>query len=154
MSKFKKKSATSQEIPTSSLPDIIFMLLFFFMVTTVLRETTINVLQRVPHATELRKLQRKSLVSYLYIGEPKLTSQWGTEPKIQANDVFIEPKDIVLWVTQQKDQLDEVERDQITIALKVDEEVKMGLISDVQLELREANARKLLYTAIQDIDDM
>ena len=48
-------------------------------------------------------------------------------------------------------QLDEVERDQITIALKVDKEVKMGLISDVQLELREANARKLMYTTIQEM---
>lgn len=151
MAKFKKKSKTSQEIPTSSLPDIIFMLLFFFMVTTVLRETTINVQQRVPAATELRKLQRKSLVSYLYLGKPK-QNQWGTEPKIQANDVFIDTKDIVLWVTQEKDKLSEVERDQITIALKVDKEVKMGLVSDVQLELREANARKLMYTTIQDMD--
>lgn len=151
MAKFRKKSKTSQEIPTASLPDIIFMLLFFFMVTTVLRETTINVQQRVPAATELRKLQRKSLVSYLYLGRPK-QSQWGTQPKIQANDVFIETKDIVRWVTQEKDKLSEVERDQITIALKVDKEVKMGLVSDVQLELREANARKLMYTTIQDMD--
>jgi len=151
MAKFKKKSDTSQEIPTASLPDIIFMLLFFFMVTTVLRETTINVQQRVPNATELRKLQRKSLVSYLYLGKPKKI-QWGTEPKIQANDVFIDTKDIVLWVTQEKDKLSEVERDQITIALKVDKEVKMGLVSDVQLELREANARKLLYTALQELE--
>lgn len=151
MAKFRKKSKTSQEIPTASLPDIIFILLFFFMVTTVLRETTINVQQRVPAATELRKLQRKSLVSYLYLGRPK-QSQWGTQPKIQANDVFIETKDIVRWVTQEKDKLSEVERDQITIALKVDKEVKMGLVSDVQLELREANARKLMYTTIQDMD--
>lgn len=146
MSKFKKKSNTSQEIPTSALPDIIFMLLFFFMVTTVLRETTINVKQKVPEATELRKLQRKSLVSYLYIGEPKNTVLYGDEPKIQANDVFIEPKDVVLWVSKEKDKLTEAERDQITIALKADEDVKMGLISDVQLQLREANARKLMYT--------
>lgn len=152
MGKFKKKSNTSQEIPTSALPDIIFMLLFFFMVTTVLRETTINVRQSIPAATELRKLQRKSLVSYLYMGKPKNSTQWGTEPKIQANDVFINPKDLVLWVSQEKDKLSEVERDQITIALKVDKEVKMGLISDVQLELREANARKLMYTTIQEMD--
>ncbi len=151
MAKFKKKSNTSQEIPTASLPDIIFMLLFFFMVTTVLRETTINVEQRIPAATELRKLQRKSLVSYLYLGKPK-QGQWGTQPKIQANDVFIETKDIVLWVTQEKDKLSEVERDQITIALKIDKEVKMGLVSDVQLELREVNARKILYTTAQDMD--
>ncbi len=151
MGKFKKKSATSQEIPTSSLPDIIFMLLFFFMVTTVLRETTINVQQRIPGATELRKLQRKSLVSYLYIGKPKVAT-FGTEPLIQANDVFIAVDDIVLWVTQEKDKLSEVERDQITVAMKVDREVKMGLVGDVQMELRNANARKLMYTTIINID--
>ena len=153
MSKFKKKSNAKQDIPTSALPDIIFMLLFFFMVTTVLRETTINVKQRIPQATQLRKLQRKSLVSYLYIGEPKKVDQWGKEPRIQANDVFIEPKDVVLWVTREKDKLSEVERDQITIALKVDEEAKRGLVSDVELQLRKANARKLLYTTLQRVDD-
>ena len=149
MSKFKKKANTKQEIPTSALHDIIFMLLFFFMVTTVLREVTINVKQRIPEATQLRKLERKSLVSYLYVGEPKKVEQWGTEPRIQANDAFIEPKDVILWVNQEKDKLDENERDLITIAMKVDEEAKRGLISDVELQLRKANARKLLYTTLQ-----
>ena len=153
MSKFKKKSQAKQDIPTSSLPDIIFMLLFFFMVTTVLRETTINVQQRIPHAVELRKLQRKSLVSYLYVGKPKKTDQFGEEPRIQANDVFIEPKDLVMWVSQEKDKLDEVERDQLTVALKVDKEAKMGLISDVQLELRNANARKLMYSTPKKVNE-
>jgi len=153
MSKFKKKADTKQEIPTSALPDIIFMLLFFFMVTTVLREVTINVKQRIPDATQLRKLQRKSLVSYLYIGEPKKVGQWGKEPRIQANDVFIEPKDVTLFVTQEKDKLDEVERDQITIAMKVDKETQRGLVSDVELQLRKANARKLLYTTLQEMEN-
>lgn len=153
MSKFRKKAKTKQDIPTSALPDVVFMLLFFFMVTTVLREVTINVKQRIPDATQLRKLQRKSLVSYLYIGEPKKTSQWGSEPRIQANDVFIEPKDVVLWVNQEKDKLDEVERDQITIAMKVDKEAKRGLVSDVELQLRKANARKLLYTTLQKLEE-
>ena len=153
MSKFKKKANTKQDIPTSALPDIIFMLLFFFMVTTVLREVTINVKQRIPDATQLRKLQRKSLVSYLYIGEPKKTAQWGTEPRIQANDVFIEPKDVILWVNQEKDKLNEVERDQLTIAMKVDKEAKRGLVSDVEIQLRKANARKLLYTTLQETEE-
>jgi biopolymer transport protein ExbD len=149
MSKFRKKSKTNQEIPTAALPDIIFMLLFFFMVTTVLRETTINVKQIIPEATELRKLQRKSLVSYLYVGQPKNTAIYGDEPKVQANDVFIEVKDVVMWVSSEKDKLSEVERDQITIALKVDEDVKMGIISDVQLQLREGNALKVMYSVRQ-----
>ncbi len=145
MAKFTKKSKTSQEIPTAALPDIIFMLLFFFMVTTVMRENTINVKQKMPDATELRKLQRKSLVSYLYIGEPKNTVLYGDEPKIQTNDVFIELKDITLWVSKEKDKLSENERDQITIAFKSDEDVKMGLISDIEMKLRKANALKVMF---------
>lgn len=148
MAKFKKKTKTSQEIPTSALPDIIFMLLFFFMVTTVLRETDLMVEQKLPQASELRKLEKKSLVSYVYIGKPKekFTSLYGSEPRIQVNDILIEPKDIVLFVSQEKDKLDEVERDQITISLKMDRDSKMGILTDVQQYLKEANARKIMYS--------
>ena len=149
MSKFKKKAVVKQDIPTSSMPDVVFMLLFFFMVTTELRETNIDVQQRIPEATQLRKLQRKSLVTNLYIGEPKKTEQFGKEAKIQADDVFIEPKDIVQWVTRQKDLLPENERDQLTVAMKVDNEAKRGIIADVESELRKANSRKILYTTLQ-----
>ena len=149
MAKFKKKANVKQDIPTSSMPDVVFMLLFFFMVTTELREQSINVQQRVPEATQLRKLQRKSLVTNLYIGEPKKTEEFGKEAKIQADDVFIEPKDIILWVNREKDALDENERDQLTVSLKVDNEAKRGIIADVETELRKANARKLLYTTLQ-----
>ena len=149
MSKFGKKSTTSQGIPTAALPDIIFMLLFFFMVTTVLREVELMVQQDLPQAVQLQKIERKSLVSYIYIGEPRKSTTFGTEPKIQVNDVFIEPKDIVRFVNQEKDKLSEVERDQITMSLKVDIDTKMGIVSDVQQELREANARKVLYSSRQ-----
>ena len=151
MSKFKKKTSTSQDIPMASLPDIIFMLLFFFMVTTVLRESDILVAQKIPAARELSKLERKSLVSYIYIGKPKKTDM-GTEPRIQINDRLVQPSDIQKFVNEEKDKLTEVERDQITMALKVDREVKMGIIVDVQQELKEVNARKILYSATKKID--
>jgi len=146
MSKFKKKADVKQEIPTSSMPDVVFMLLFFFMVTTELRETSINVKQRIPEATQLRKLAKKSLIAYLYMGEPQKSEDLGKEAKIQANDAFIEPKDVIQWVNNEKAKLDEFERDQITISFKVDEETKRGLIADVETELRKANARKLMYS--------
>jgi len=152
MAKFTKRSKTNNEIPTAALPDIIFMLLFFFMVTTVLRETTIMVKQNLPKSTQLSKLERKSLISYIYVGQPTNTSSFGIEPKIQVNDVYIEVKDIVRFVNQEKDKLNEVERDQITMAMKVDVEAKMGIISDIQEQLREANARKVLYSSIKRID--
>ncbi|MBL7865519.1 MAG: biopolymer transporter ExbD [Cyclobacteriaceae bacterium] len=149
MSKFKKKTQVKQEIPTSSMPDVVFMLLFFFMVTTQLRETTINVQQRIPEATQMKKLMRKSLVTNLYIGEPKKLEQFGKEPKIQVDDQFIDVKDIILWVSRQRDMLAENERDQMTVALKVDIDSKRGIIADVESELRLANARRILYTTLQ-----
>ena len=147
MSKFKKKTKTSQDIPTAALPDIIFMLLFFFMVTTVLRETDVLVEQKLPSAEQLTKLRRKSLVSYLYVGKPKNQEQFGTEPRVQANDAFININEVILFVNQERDKLDESEKDKMTISLKVDEETKMGVLSDVQQELREANALKVMYNA-------
>ncbi len=145
MSKFKKKANVKQDIPTSSMPDVVFMLLFFFMVTTQLRETSIEVQQRIPEATQLRKLQRKTLVTNLYIGKPVKVEQYGEEPKIQANDAFIEPSGIGKWVNAERDKLREDEKDQLTVSLKVDNEAKRGIIVDVETELRKANARKLLY---------
>jgi biopolymer transport protein ExbD len=147
MSKFKKKTNTSTSIPTSALPDIIFMLLFFFMVTTVLREQDLLVEQKIPQATQLQKLQKKTLISYLFIGKPKNTSLYGSEPRIQANDVLITPPEIVQWVNQERDMLAEADRGFITISMKIDRDVKMGPISDVQTELRNADARRVLYAS-------
>jgi biopolymer transport protein ExbD len=152
MSKFKKKSKANPAISTASLPDIVFMLLFFFMVTTVLRDTDILVNQKIPQATQIQKLEKKSLVSYLYVGKPK-KANLGTEAKIQANDVFIEPKGIVNFVENEKAKLAEYERNLITISLKVDTETKMGIITDIKQELRNANALKLNYTSIQKMKE-
>ncbi|WP_020533876.1 ExbD/TolR family protein [Flexithrix dorotheae] len=152
MAKFKKKTNTSQDIPTSALPDIIFMLLFFFMVTTVLRETDLLVENKLPNATQLTKLEQKSLVSYIYVGKPKDTDKYGDEPRIQVNDVLIMPKEIPKFVFEEKDKLDEVERDKITMSLKVDRDAKMGIINDVKQQLREANALKVNYSSILSAD--
>jgi len=152
MGKFKGKVKLNQSIPTSSMPDVVFMLLFFFMVTTELRKTSLLVQQHIPNASQLRKLQRKSLVANLYIGEPRSTEQFGNEAKVQADDVFIESKDIILWVSRQKDMLAEAEREQLTVSLKVDGEAKRGIIADVETELRKANARKILYAALEKSD--
>lgn len=148
MSKFKKKSNASQDIPTAALPDIIFMLLFFFMVTTVLRKSDLLVQQRIPMAEQLQKIQRKSLVSHIYIGEPKRTDVYGSEPRIQVNDVLVEADDIPLFVEEERSKLAEVEREQMTMSLKVDHEAKMGIVSDVQQKLRDVNARRVLYATL------
>jgi biopolymer transport protein ExbD len=146
MSKFKKKTNVTPSISTASLPDIVFMLLFFFMVTTVLRETDLLILNRLPQATQLQKLEKKSLVSYIYVGKPRDTGKFGTEPRIQANNVLVIPRDIPNFVAAERSKLDEVEQDKITMSLKVDREAKMGIVSDVKQQLREANALKVNYS--------
>lgn len=152
MAKFSKKTKTSENIPTSALPDIIFMLLFFFMVTTVLREQEILVEQKIPQATQLQKLQKKTLISYVYIGKPKNTALYGSEPRVQANDALLNTADIVQWVNRERDALPEADRPMITISMKVDRDVKMGPISDVQTELRDADARRVLYASVGKVD--
>ena len=91
MSRFRKGVKKGMPaISTASLPDIVFMLLFFFMVTTVMRETTLFVNVLTPKATEIKKMEKKSLVSYIYIGPPikRLQSSYGTSARIQLNDAF------------------------------------------------------------------
>jgi hypothetical protein len=114
----------------------------------VLREQEILVEQKIPQATQLQKLQKKTLISYIFIGKPKNTSLYGSEPRIQANDALMNPSDIVQWVNQERDLLPESDRGGITISMKVDKDVKMGPISDVQTELREADARRVLYASV------
>jgi biopolymer transport protein ExbD len=146
MAKFVKKPKSLPAISTASLPDIVFMLLFFFMVTTVLRETDLLIMNRLPAATQLQKLEKKSLVSYIYVGKPKETGKYGAEPRIQLNDVLALPRDIINFVFNEKNDRPENEREMLTMSLKVDREAKMGIVSDVKQQLREANALKVNYS--------
>ena len=149
MSKFRKKGKKSQPaVNTASLPDIVFMLLFFFMVTTKMRETTLKVINVTPRATEIEKLEKKSLVSYIYIGKPikALQGAFGTAPRIQLNDAFKTKEDIFQFVEMEKDKRDEVERNLVTWSLKVDQKTKMGIVTEVKQELRKANALKINYS--------
>ena len=119
MARFRKKSGGGQQkINTSSLPDIIFMLLFFFMVTTVMRETTLIVKLTVPEATEVQKLDKKSLVSYIYVGTPVKTALYGTESRIQLNDSFAEVSDIQEFITREREARDEADRKFLTTSIR------------------------------------
>ncbi len=150
MSKFRKDDG--KELPpisTASLPDIVFMLLFFFMVSTTMREVTVNVTQKLPEATELSKLEKKSLVSYIYIGEPKPQFQkvFGKAPRIQLNDQFSNVGDIPDYITAEREAREEAERPSMVTSLKVDVNTKMGLVTDVKQELRKAAALNINYSA-------
>lgn len=150
MSKFKKKQgASSPGISTASLPDIVFMLLFFFMVVTKMRDTELMVTTNTPQASELTKLEKKTLVNFIFIGRP--TAKWepkfGTKPKIQLGDKFATTDDIPLFLEKHKISVPEAQRQSIISSLKVDGSVTMGIVGDVKTALRKAGQLKINYSA-------
>jgi biopolymer transport protein ExbD len=148
MAQFRKKAGSgSQSLNTASLPDIVFMLLFFFMVVTKIRTDEVKVKQTLPKASELVKLQSKIGVTYMYIGKPNNEDLFGTSTRIQLNDAFKEPKSIPIWVEEEKKRVPPSEMDKFTVAIKGDKDIKMGILNEVKTQLREVNALKILYTA-------
>ncbi len=150
MGRFKKETAKgTPKINTASLPDIIFMLLFFFMVTTVMRETTLYVRTSLPSATEIQQLERRSLVSFIYIGPPLQSQVFGTEPRIQLYDAFATVDDIASFIESERQATQEAERPLMTTSLKVDSETRMGIVTDVKQELRKVNALRVNYSTLR-----
>lgn len=148
MSKFKKKKGGElPAISTASLPDIVFMLLFFFMVATVMRQNTLMVQNNLPTADQTDKLDKKDLVMYIYAGKPsdRYQSSFGTSAKIQLNDKFADVADIQNFIYEERAAKREELIPFLTTALKVDGESNMGLVSDIKQELRKANALKINY---------
>lgn len=150
MSRFKQKiKGGTPKISTASLPDVIFMLLFFFMVTTVMRDVELKIKLKLPqNISEAKKIEKKSLVSYIYVGEPKPQFQklFGTEPRIQLNDAFAKVSDIQSFIEKERAARPESDIPFLTTSLKVDVNTKMGIITDIKQELRKANALKILYS--------
>lgn len=145
----KKGGKGTPAISTASLPDVIFMILFFFMVTTTMREEELFVKFTLPDASEVQKLEKKSLVSYIHIGQPIPSYQrkYGTAPRIQLNDSYKTTQDILEFIAAERDKLSESDRASMTVCIKADGQTRMGIITDVKQELRRANALKVSYAA-------
>ena len=145
MSKFnKKKKKGLPAVSTASLPDIVFMLLFFFMVATVMRETDLKVSNELPKASQLVRLENRKLIDYIYVGVPTDT-RFGEKPVIQLNDQYATIEEIVPFIEAKRLTRDEPEWPSVVTALKVDKEAEMGIVSDIKQELRDANALKIMY---------
>lgn len=134
---------------SSSLSDIVFMLLFFFMVTTQMRETENKVIVKIPEASEVVKLERKDLNSYINIGTPikSLQAMYGTEARIQLNDSFKTTDDIRDFIAAERESKSEQDRQFMTTSIRADQDVRMGIITDVKQELRRCSALKIMYSA-------
>ena len=153
MAKFaKKKDGDLPAVSTASLPDIVFMLLFFFMTVTTMKDSTLMVENTLPNATEVKKLEKKDRVLYIFVGKPTREYQkvFGTESKIQLNDKFAASvSDVGDFILQERAKKAQELQNVLTTALKVDKNANMGLISDIKQELRKVNALKVNYTTYE-----
>jgi biopolymer transport protein ExbD len=150
MSRFNKGGGREMpEMNTSSLPDLIFTILFFFMMVTTMREVTLQVKFEKPIGTQLEKLARKSSTSFIYIGQPTdaLKGQYGSSHRIQLNDKYAEAPEIYDYVMADRAELAESDKPFYTVSLKVDHHTPMGIITDVKQVLRKAYALKIVYSA-------
>ena len=138
-------------INTASLPDIIFMLLFFFMSVTSLKEVTYKVKITPPGATELVKLEKKSLVRYIYVGTPteEFRKAFGSETRIQLDDAFADVGQLEDYIVRERSAMKEDEQNLMTISIKADQDTRMGVIADIKQALRRAYALKISYAAVQ-----
>ena len=144
-----KRSGKKEMPEIGSSSDIVFMFLFFFMVCSQLRSTEVKVKVKLPEATEIAKLERTDLASYIYIGSPtsQYQSQYGTESRIQLNDSFKTTKDIRDFIAAERESLSEADRQLMQVSIKADEDARMGIITDVKQELRRCSALKIMYAA-------
>jgi biopolymer transport protein ExbD len=148
MGHFEKKSAkTSQDVPTSAMPDVVFMLLIFFMVTTVLREVTLQVQVDYARAENIEKIEQKRLVSYIYVGPEKVGNNQLGGTKIQIDDALID--DVGAIRTLMYDKLREEPR--LIVSLRVHDEAEFGIVTDIQEELREAGTLRINYSTKQEL---
>ncbi|KQC30061.1 ExbD/TolR family protein [Flagellimonas eckloniae] len=152
MAKFaKKKDGDLPAVSTASLPDIVFMLLFFFMTVTTMKDSSLMVDNVLPNATEIKKLEKKDRVIYIFVGTPTQEYQkvFGTEPKIQLNDKFANVEEVGSYILAERAKKPQELQNVLTTALKVDKNANMGLIADIKQQLREVNALKVNYTTYE-----
>jgi len=156
MSKFKKKKKGIPAVNTASLPDIVFMLLFFFMVATVMRETNLLVEQNLPKADQVEKLKKDRSV-FIFAGKPsqQYRDKYGKEGRIQIGDKYTDVSNIGLALSEARGKLIPELQSKVVVALKVDSETNTGLITDIKEELRELNMVKIIYitTPGNQLDD-
>lgn len=152
MSMFRHRHREVPGLNTSSLPDLIFSVLFFFMIVTHMRQVTMKVEYQVPQGKELTRLTKKSAVSYIYIGRPtkEKKSRMGNETCIQLNDKYATPAEVMDYISAEKKRMSAEDQRLMTVSIKVDKHTKMGVVTDVKQALRQAKALRINYSAVEN----
>jgi len=146
---FRRRKREVPGLNTASLPDLIFSVLFFFMIVTHMQKVAVKVQFRTPQGTELTRLTKKTAVTYIYIGKPEgnLQKTLGTATRIQLNDKFGSLDDVVDYISAERERMSPEDQQQMTVSVKADRTTKMSIIDNVKLALRKAKAYRISYSA-------
>lgn len=152
MSLIKRRQHTVPGLNTASLPDLVFSVLFFFMIVTHMQKVAVKVRYRAPQGTHLTRLTKKSTVTYIYIGAPAsyLHSNLGTTPRVQINNKFVSVDEVADYIAAERERMQPEDQEHFTVSIKADRDVPMGLISDVKQALRKAKAYNISYSAVEE----
>ncbi|MBP3834712.1 MAG: biopolymer transporter ExbD [Prevotella sp.] len=148
MNIYRRASHQVPGLNTAALPDLIFTVLFFFMIVTHMRKVELKVKYQVPAGTELSRLTKKSTVTYIYIGRGVGDSD--TKMRVQLNDKLSEVSDIVDYIVEERKRMSPEDVGKMTVSIKADRQADMGLITDVKQALRQANALRINYSAVSE----
>ena len=154
MSRFKRqRPRTVPALNVASLPDLIFTVLFFFMIVTHMRDVDPKVQYNVPEGTELTREVNKSGLVYLFIGKP-VDAQGrviADEPRIQMGNRYVTVDEIGAEIEKERSRMSEEDRQRLTVSIRADRDTEMGLINDVKQALRKAGARNINYSATKEM---
>ncbi len=148
MNIYRRASHQVPGLNTAALPDLIFTVLFFFMIVTHMRKVELKVKYQVPAGTELSRLTKKSTVTYIYIGRGVGGSD--TKMRVQLNDKLSEVSDIVDYIVEERKRMSPEDVGKMTVSIKADRQADMGLVTDVKQALRQANALRINYSAVSE----
>ena len=149
MSRFRRSRPEMPGLNTASLPDLIFSVLFFFMIVTHMRKVTLKVKYREPQGVELTRLAKKSAVTYIYIGKALQGNGRSDQTVIQMNDQIVTPAEIVDYLSEARSKMTPDEQQQMMVSIKADRDTRMEVINEVKQALRQANLLKISYSATQ-----
>lgn len=151
MSMFKRRKYEVPGLNAASLPDLIFTVLFFFMIVTHMQKVAVKVKYQVPQGTELTRLTKKSAVTYIYIGYPSdgLRRKVGGDIRIQLNDKFASPEDVADYVSAEKARMSPSDQQQMMVSIKADRHTPIGMVNQVKRSLQQAKALRISYSATE-----
>ncbi len=151
MSRFRRPSREVPGLNLASLPDLIFTVLFFFMIVTHMRQITPQVHYEVPQGTEIGKDVRKAGLISILIGHPvdAQGNQTAQETRIQVNNQLVRIDQIEAAIEEARSQMSDDERQHLTVSIRADRQTEMGVINDVKQALRRAGALNINYSATE-----